>query len=163
MHETAHLLVVANETLETPGLVDAVEGLLAPGGDVLVVCPVLVGRSRYWTSDLASGIERAHERLRGSLAGLRERGIESDGIVGDGHPLLAIEDALRAYAADHILIVTHPPARSIWLERKLITRARARFDVPISHAIGQAALPMRGSVRSSHAFSSAGGSGRLSQ
>jgi GABA permease len=162
MHETAHLLVVANETLETPALVDAVEGLLAPGGDVLVVCPVLVGRSRYWTSDLAAGIESAHARLLGSLAGLRVRGIECDGIVGDGHPLLAIEDALRVYGADHILIVTHPPACSIWLERKLITRARARFDVPISHAIGQAALPMRG-ARSSHAFSSAGGSGRLSQ
>ena len=41
------------------------------------------------------GSQRSRERLLGSLAGLRLRGIESDGIVGDGHPLLAIEDALR--------------------------------------------------------------------
>jgi GABA permease len=134
--DAGHLLVVANETLEGAGLVEAVEELIAADGEVLVVCPVLVGRSRYWTSDLSAGIARARERLHGSLETLHARGIACDGIVGDGHPLLAIEDALRAFPSDHILIVTHPPARSVWLERKLITRARARFALPISHVVG---------------------------
>ena len=131
-----HLLVIANETLAGDGLVDAVEQLVARDGEVLVVCPVLVGRSRYWTSDLSAGIAEARTRLLGSLESLRARSIASEGLVGDGHPLLAIEDALRSYPCDRILIVTHPPARSVWLERRLIARARARFALPISHAIG---------------------------
>jgi hypothetical protein len=133
-----HLLVVANETLAGDGVADAVERLIAPHGEVLVVCPVLVGRSRYWTSDLSAGIEQARERLLGSLESLRARDISSEGIVGDGHPLLAIEDALRAFPCDHILIVTHPPERSVWLERRLIARARARFPLAVSHAVGGA-------------------------
>jgi GABA permease len=134
--DARHLLVIANETLEGPGLLDAVKQLIATDGEVLVVCPVLVGRSRYWTSDLSAGISSARERLLASLASLRARGIAADGIVGDGHPLLAIEDALRVFPSDHVLIVTHPPARSVWLERKLIARARSRFALPISHAVG---------------------------
>jgi hypothetical protein len=131
-----HLLVVANETLEGEGLVDAVERLVAPDGEVIIVCPVLVSRARYWTSDLSAGIARAHDRLLRSLDTLHRRGISGEGAVGDGHPLLAIEDAVRARPIDHILIVTLPPSGSLWLERGLIERARVRFDQPISHAVG---------------------------
>jgi hypothetical protein len=131
-----HLLVIANETLAGTGVVEAVARLVAGDGEVLVVCPVLVGRSRYWTSDLSAGIDQARARLRGSLECLHARAIASEGVVGDGHPLLAIEDALRTFPCDRILIVTHPPARSVWLERRLVARARARFALPISHAIG---------------------------
>jgi GABA permease len=131
-----HLLVIANETLAGTGVVEAVERLVARDGEVLVVCPVLVGRSRYWTSDLSAGIDEARARLLGSLESLRARGVASEGVVGDGHPLLAVEDALRTFPCDRILIVTHPPARSVWLERRLVARARARFSLPVSHAIG---------------------------
>jgi nucleotide-binding universal stress UspA family protein len=135
-NEAHHLLVVANETLAGAVLVDTVQELVARDAHVLVVCPVLVSRSRYWTSDLSAGIAQARERLLGSLAALRARGIEADGLVGDGHPLLAIEDALRGFPADHILITTHPPTRSGWLEHRVVERARARFDQPISHVVG---------------------------
>ena len=33
------------------------------------------------------------------------------------------------------MIVTHPPGQSNWLERGLLTKARARFDVPITHLV----------------------------
>ena len=66
---------------------------------------------------------------------LEAHGIDAEGMVGDAQPLLAIEDALRAYPADQVLVLTHPPERSRWLERGLIERARARFDLPVSHAI----------------------------
>ena len=131
-----HLLVIANETLAGTALVEEVARLVAEDGEVLVVCPVLVGRSHYWTSDLSAGIEQARARLHGSLESLRARAIASEGVVGDGHPLLAIEDALRTFPCDRILIVTHPPERSVWLERRLVARARARFTPPVSHAIG---------------------------
>jgi hypothetical protein len=131
----ARLLVVANETLASEGAVDAIEQLIGPQAPVLVVAPVLVSRARYWTSDLSAGIESATRRLDESLEALRARGIGAEGAVGDGHPLLAIEDALRHFPADHILIITHPPGRSNWLERRLVARARERFPLAISHAV----------------------------
>jgi hypothetical protein len=55
--------------------------------------------------------------------------------VGDSDPLQAIEDALRAFGADELIISTHPPGRSNWLERDIISVARERFDLPIAHVV----------------------------
>jgi hypothetical protein len=52
--------------------------------------------------------------------------------------LQAIEDALRKFGADEIVISTHPPGRSNWLEQRLIERAHERFAVPIHHVVGAA-------------------------
>ena len=133
--DAERLLVVANETLASESAADAIERLIGPQASVLVMAPVLVSRARYWTSDLSAGIERATERLAESLESLRARDISVEGAVGDGHPLLAIEDALRHFHADRILIITHPPGRSNWLERRLVARARERFPLAISHAV----------------------------
>jgi hypothetical protein len=130
-----NLLLVANETLAGTAVLDAVEKLIAEDARVLVVCPVLVARSRYWTSDISAGISKASERLLTTLEALRAHGIDAEGIVGDGHPLLAMEDALHGFPADHILITTHPPTRSTWLERQVVERAERRFDVPVSHVV----------------------------
>jgi GABA permease len=130
-----HLLVVANETLAGDGIADLVDDLTTADAEVLVVCPALVGRARYWTSDLGAGIDQARDRLEESLTALGAHGIDAEGAVGDAKPLLAIEDALRAFPADRVLVLTHPPARSRWLERRLIERTRARFDLPVSHAV----------------------------
>jgi GABA permease len=130
-----NLLLVANETLAGTAVLDAVERLIAEDARVLVVCPVLVARSRYWTSDISAGIAHAGERLLATLEALRARGIDAEGLVGDGHPLLAMEDALHGFPADHILITTHPPTRSPWLERQVVKRARSRFRLPLSHVV----------------------------
>jgi GABA permease len=46
-----------------------------------------------------------------------------------------MEDALRTFGADEIVISTHPPGRSNWLEKDVISRARERFDLPITHVV----------------------------
>ena len=67
--------------------------------------------------------------------GCRELGIDARGEVGDGDPLQAMEDALRTFGADEIVISTHPEGRSHWLERGVVSAARERFDVPITHVV----------------------------
>ena len=57
------------------------------------------------------------------------------GAVGDSNPVQAIEDALAEFPADEIVISTHPPERSNWLEKKTVERARERFDLPITHVV----------------------------
>nr|MBA2298579.1 hypothetical protein [Actinomycetota bacterium] len=47
----------------------------------------------------------------------------------------AIEDALRTFGADEIVISTHPEGRSRWLERDVVSQAMERFDVPITHVV----------------------------
>ena len=69
------------------------------------------------------------------LARLREGGVNARGEVGDAEPLQAIEDALRTFGADEIIISTHPEGRSHWLERGVVQEARERFVVPITHVV----------------------------
>src|ERR671923_282348 len=73
--------------------------------------------------------------LEAGVARLRQAGVDARGEVGDGEPLQAIEDALRTFGADEIIISTHPEGRSHWLEKGVVTRARERFDVPITHVV----------------------------
>jgi uncharacterized membrane protein len=130
------ILVVANETVAGRALRgEVLHRTSGTDADVLVVCPALNSRIRHWTSDEDRAREQAHERLERSLAALSEAGVEARGEVGDDDPMQAIEDALRTFGADEIIISTHPPGRSNWLEKDVITRARERFDLPITHVV----------------------------
>jgi hypothetical protein len=46
-----------------------------------------------------------------------------------------IEDALRTFRPDELIISTHPPGRSHWLERGVVERARERFALPLTHIV----------------------------
>ncbi len=46
-----------------------------------------------------------------------------------------MEDALRTFGADEIVISTHPEGKSHWLERGVVEKARERFMVPITHVV----------------------------
>jgi uncharacterized membrane protein len=134
--ERKKVLVVANETVAGRALRgEVVHRTTGTDADVLVVCPALNSRIRHWTSDEDRAREQAHERLERSLAALAEEGVEARGEVGDDDPMQAIEDALRTFGADEIIISTHPPGRSNWLEKEVIVRARERFDLPITHVV----------------------------
>jgi hypothetical protein len=133
---TKKVLVVANETVAGRALRGEIVHRTAGGdAEVLVVCPALNSRIRHWTSDEDRAREQAQERLDRSLAALAEEGVEARGQVGDDDPMQAIDDALRTFGADEIIISTHPPGRSNWLEREVIVRARERFDLPITHVV----------------------------
>jgi hypothetical protein len=130
------ILVIANETVGGEKLRELIrqksEGVQE---DVLVVTPALNAPLRHWVSDEDDARAAAQERLDRSLARLRELGVEARGEVGDGDPLQAMEDALRTFGADEIVISTHPEGRSHWLEKGVVTKARERFAVPITHIV----------------------------
>ena len=130
------ILVVANETVGGATLRESIrersEGVRA---EVLVVAPALNTPIRHWASDEDGARAVAETRLEESLALLRSGGINARGEVGDAEPLQAIEDALRTFGADEIIISTHPEGRSQWLERGVVSSARERFAVPITHVV----------------------------
>ncbi len=102
---------------------------------VRVVCPALNSRLRQWTSDEDAARAAAQERLDASLQRLAADGIEAKGEIGDSDPVQAMEDALRTFGADVIILSTHPEGRSHWLERGVVEAARERFAVPITHVV----------------------------
>src|SRR3954463_3069932 len=130
------ILVIANETVGGGPLREQIEEPSA-GYDttVLEVSPALNSPIRHWVSDEDPAREEAQRRLEASLERLRANGIEASGEVGDADPLQAIEDAVRTFGPDEIIISTHPEGRSHWLERGIVTGARERFAVPITHVV----------------------------
>jgi hypothetical protein len=130
------ILVIANETVGGHALRNEIrrrsEGYTT---EVLVVTPALNSPVRHWTSDEDQARADASRRLEASLERLGRAGIDARGEVGDGDPLQAIEDALRTFGADEVIISTHPEGRSNWLERGVVSGARERFAVPITHVV----------------------------
>jgi hypothetical protein len=130
------VLVVANETVVGRNLHEAVRRATAGRASrVLVVSPALNSPLRHFVSDEGPARADAQKRLERSLAALREAGIEARGEVGDADPLQAVSDSLRTFGADEIIISTHPAGRSNWLEKGVVSAARQRFAVPITHVV----------------------------
>ncbi|HEY6963416.1 MAG TPA: hypothetical protein VI408_16145 [Gaiellaceae bacterium] len=130
------ILVVANETVGGAELLSEVQE--RAGGRrvrVLVVCPALNSPLRHWTSDEDDARAAAQERLDASLTGMRAVGLDARGEIGDGDPLQAIEDAVRTFQPDELIVSTHPEGRSHWLERGVVDRTRERFALPVTHVV----------------------------
>jgi hypothetical protein len=130
------ILVIANETVGGKALTDLIREKSAGGrANVLVVAPAQPTALQHLTSDEDPSRAAAQERVDASLAKLRSMGVNAKGEIGDSHPLQAIEDALRTFGADEIIISTHPEGRSHWLEIGVVSGARERFAVPITHVV----------------------------
>ena len=131
----ARILVIANETCPAATLREAV---LRLAGDrparVLVVAPALNGWLATWASDVATAEARAEERVRAPWR--RCAGPASTRRPPwRPNPIVAIEDALRWFPADAIVVSTHPLGRSRWLARDVARRARERFALPLTHVV----------------------------
>lgn len=130
------ILVVANETVGGAELLAELSGRVGTSqARVLVVCPALNSPLRHWVSDEDEARDAAQDRLDESLASMREAGIAATGEIGDGDPIQAIEDAMRTFSPDELIISTHPAGRSHWLERGVVERARERFAIEITHVV----------------------------
>jgi GABA permease len=131
------LLVVANETVGgDPLLAEIRDRCRGRDSEILIVTPALVSsRASHWASDVDEAMELARQRMELSLIAIGELGLKARGEIGDSDPNMAIEDALRVFPADEIVISTHPPERSRWLEHGVVERAREQIELPISHVV----------------------------
>jgi hypothetical protein len=129
------LLVIANQTVAGDELRQEIVERAGHHAVVRVVAPVLPSRAHYVTSDIDRDLHDAQTRLDATLAWLRSHDLEATGRVGDLTPRQAIEDELRTFAADELLISTHPARRSHWLEDGLLEQARDELDIPVAHVV----------------------------
>jgi hypothetical protein len=132
------ILVVANETVGGRALLDEIRNRSRRRrSEILVVVPALTASQlEHWASDVDGAIADAQRRLEESLATMRSAGLDVRGHVGDHHePNASIEDALREFPADELIISTHPPERSRWLEQGVVERARREVPLPVTHVV----------------------------
>jgi hypothetical protein len=130
------ILVVANETVGGPELLTEIrERAAGRKARIFVVAPALNSPLKRWVSDEDEARAVAQRRLDTSLTSMRAAGLNATGEIGDGDPVQAIEDALRLFQPDELILSTHPPGRSNWLERGVVDRARERFALPLTHVV----------------------------
>lgn len=135
-HGERRLLVVANDDLGGDALLRRISG--AGDVEVDILAPVLTSPIHSACSDVDRETGEARDRLRRSLAWAHEHGIVARGTVGDPDPMTAIEDALRDYGADEVIVVTHPDERETRQERHELSHLRRDLDVPITRVVAGA-------------------------
>jgi len=123
--EGTRTLVVANQTVTGEALIDHLKQLAAQGPHrFIVVCP-----------QGGSGEDDAHRRLAHTLKRFQDEGLEAIGQVTHPDPYTAIQQALRFYGIDEVVISTFPATRSGWLRGDLVNRVKASTDKPVHHVV----------------------------
>ena len=109
-----------------------VRELIDAADEILVVTPTLPTRFEWLASATDKAREQADERLDTVLGQIEEQGSDASGMVGADDPMLAFEDALAAFPADHILVGLRSPDRADWQERGLLDELLERFGLPVT-------------------------------
>ena len=134
----SHVLVVANETVAGPSLIEVLKRRAADGADLItVLAPVSNPHAGYVVYE-DTRRAAAGRRLDRTLAALREVGITAHGLVVEADPEDAVRDAIAMLdpKPTEIVVSTHPKERSGWLRRKVIDRIRDVAEgLPVEHVV----------------------------
>jgi hypothetical protein len=130
------VLVIANRTLHGEPLRAELRRRAVTGAEIHIVAPIVCSRAHYIASDVDTELDEARSRLATALAWAESEGVAVTGKVGDANAAFAaIEDELRRYGADEVIISTYPPGRSNWLETGIVERLRDELDIPVTHVV----------------------------
>ena len=134
--KTKRILVIANETVVSRTLIDAIEGHAGRGPvEVTVVAPVNQPRQGYvvyYDTRKAA----ARRRLDKTLELLRAEGYPATGVVVEADPVSALRDAIDQLEPDEVIVSTHPQQKSGWLRRNAVEQMRrVTGDIPFEHVV----------------------------
>jgi hypothetical protein len=128
------LLVVATASVPEGDLRTSVRAHAGEDAELLVVAPAShISRLDWLTNADGDARTEAAERADELAEAAPTDDVESR--VGDSDPVKAIEDALRTFPADELVIVTLPDEDADWLERGSAETALNRFSLPVTHLV----------------------------
>jgi hypothetical protein len=135
MTEAKRLLIISPNPVAGENLRDEVKRRAGDAGaEVRLIMPAAEdSKLKHAFGDVDEARAESREQLEHSVKGLDGENITVSSAVGDADPLIATEDALGSFAADEILIVTHPDQDAEWFEEDLFERAAERFEPPVVH------------------------------
>lgn len=103
--------------------------------EVMVVAPALADSAlKFWMSDADEAIARADEVRRESVERLGEQGVSATGDTGEADPYTAIDDALKTFDADRIVLFTRQGEAQRYREDVDDRELADRFGRPVDHA-----------------------------
>jgi hypothetical protein len=131
-----HILVVASVPLSGHDLSEELS--VAAGGARIrldVLAPIHASRSHHLAGDLEQERAEAQARLQASLDWAVAHGFSASGQVGDADPLLAVEDELRDFGADEVVVAVHAEERASWLASRMLGYLQRELDLPVREII----------------------------
>jgi hypothetical protein len=127
------VLVVANVTATSDELLEALKARAEQGPATFTfVIPA---------TPFGGGREAAAKALSAALERLRDAGLEVDGSVGDGDPVIAVSEAWDPKRYDEIVVSTLPMRMSKWLHAGLPERIGRITGAPVTHVVAQPPKP----------------------
>jgi hypothetical protein len=128
------LLVVATASVPAADLRTSVRAHAGEDAEMLVVAPASgISRLDWLTNAEDDARAEATERAEELADAAPTDDVESR--VGDSDPVKAIEDALRTFPADELIVVTLPDGDADWLEKGSAETALNRFSLPVTHLV----------------------------
>jgi hypothetical protein len=128
------LLVVATASVPAAALRTSVRAHAVEDAEMLVLAPASdISRLDWLTNADDDARTDAAERADELAEAAPSDDVESR--VGDSDPVKAIEDALRTFPADELIVVTLADEDAGWLEKGSAETALNRFSLPVTHLV----------------------------
>jgi GABA permease len=125
-------LVVANQTLANPALIDEIRQRLeddATEFHVVVPATPVVHRLTWDEGETQAAAQR---RLDTIIDRIRALGGQASGEIGVSDPVDAVHDAIRGRSVDGVILSTLPQGVSRWLGQDVPGRLRDSLSVPVT-------------------------------
>ena len=127
------LLVLATDPIDADDVRRALPDDDLEGAEVLVVSPATnQSKLAFWVSDPDQAIAEADAAQEETVERLEESGVDAAGDTGESEPGVAIQDALATFAADRIVVFSHPDLD--YREDHGLDDLEDRVGVPVTHA-----------------------------
>ena len=119
-------------TLSAAEVRDRVRAHAGADAELLVVAPASKVSKLEWLTN-ADDDARAEAAARVEDVAESAPAEEIETRVGDSDPIQAIEDALRDFRAEELILITRPGDDAYWLEEGSGREATKRFSLPVTH------------------------------
>jgi GABA permease len=128
------VLVIAMSSVDADAIDAAIGARFGESAEVRVVAPAS-GLSRLdWLTN-AEDDERSEAAARAREVAQALPADHVQARVGDSDPVQAIDDAVRTFDPDQVVVVSHADEDSSWLETGTAALARERLDIPVTHIV----------------------------
>jgi hypothetical protein len=131
---TTKLLVIANRTVDSDEIHDAIIGRAAAGPvQVTLVAPASSG-----VGSMSARRSATAQRLDRAVQGLRDEGVPVEGVLGDPDPMVAVHDAWDPRRFDEVIVATLPTGVSRWMATDLPHRVERFTCARVTHVVAAA-------------------------
>lgn len=132
MNDQRNLLLVTTEAVDDGVLRAAVRRHVGENvARVRVIAPVSKVSPLEWLTNDEDAKRAEAQEVADQAANAVGDMASADAEIGDSDPVQAVEDALREFPADEILMVIAPKDERSWLEEGSVSAAIGRFGVPV--------------------------------